>query len=184
MEFESLDAIGSRRLARHLVDRYGVPADFLEPLAFVSNKHFGWLVTRAASSLLAAGWNVQGAGILLFVDIQAFKPTTLGIRFLAPFVRRNRIELESRLVPAFLKGARLDLSAEQAIGIDSTGYVAVFCRGDCLGSAFVDLGRKTLHPNLSKTRETDFIEARGFANQLKGRGGASFVRRKKKKQRA
>jgi hypothetical protein len=168
MKFESLAPDQNFRLIRHFHDRYGVPEPFFDLLEWRSNKHFGWLASREIAGLLSSDWNTQGVGLLLLVDLKAFKPTTLGIRFLAPQISRNRIELESRLVPAFLNGSRLDLSDEQVRAIDSTGYIVVFCQGDCLGSAYADLSRKTLHPNLSKTRETDFIEARGFVNQLHG----------------
>lgn len=180
MEFVSLSGLEEKRLVRHFLERYGVPEEFFELLEWRANKHFGWLATHDATAVLPSDWNLQGLGLMVFVDLRSFKPTTLGIRFFAPHITRNRIELEDRLVPAFLKGARLDLSGEQAKAIDSTGYVVVFCKGDCLGSAYADLSRKTLHPNLSKTRETDFIEARGFVNQLKVRGK---VRRRSNKKR-
>ncbi len=168
MKFAVLSERESLRLVRHLLERYGVSTNVFDSLSWVSNKHFGWLATKSAAVDLGAGWNLQGAGLLVFVDLAAFKPATLGLRFFAPHISRNRVELEPRLVPAFLHGSRLDLSAEQAAVIDSTGYVAVFCAGDCLGSAYADLSRATLHPNLSKTRETDFIEARAFVNQIRG----------------
>lgn len=186
MKFEPLDARSSDRLVNHFRERYGVPGPVFENLAWLSNKHFGWLLHKQALTDLSQPWNLQSAGLLVFVDLSAFKPTTLGLRFFAPHIARNRIELEPRLVSAFLHGSRLDLSADQFKAIDSTGYVAVFCNGDCLGSAYADLSRKTLHPNLSKTKETDFIEAQGFANQAggqgrpKGRGQNKPVRARKK----
>ncbi|HLC36927.1 MAG TPA: hypothetical protein VJK05_04955 [archaeon] len=122
--FELIEGKHRERIENYFYSRFSVGKDFFIDKIFLKKGNYCWMAFKDLIKALSEK-NSLNAGILLFLDINNFRLTSLGIRLFEKEIKENIVSLNEIQVKEFLNNKKFELTEKQLTQIKSDGEIAL-----------------------------------------------------------
>ncbi len=117
--------------------RFGVPENIIRSYNYFHRSDMIWATTIPEDKrpLFGQHFQMQGLRVVRYSPY-TIKPTTVGIQFFANHIKKNKVNLNTKMAKELLVRGKINLEKHPSIEeIQEPGYVAIFINGIPVGCA-------------------------------------------------